>query len=99
LWDDFYAELVEKLESAGVWFCTAAEAAQWFRRRREVTFGTNGSEAALASSRSEARLPGLRIRSYHGEQRSQSCAAKDRPTDPSFSEVLLDGAKDVARAI
>lgn len=100
LWDDFYAELVEKLESAGVWFCTAAEAAQWFRRRREVTFGTNGSEAALASSRSEAGLPGLRIRSYHGEQRSQSCAVKDRrPTDPSFSEVLLDGAKEVARAI
>src|SRR5437763_820328 len=99
LWDDFYTELVEKLESAGVWFCTAAEAARWFRRRREVTFGTNGSEAALASGRSEAGLPGLRIRSYHGEQRSQSCAAKDRPTDPSFSEVLLDGAKEIARAI
>ena len=99
LWDDFYAQLVEKLESAGVWFCTAAEAARWFRRRREVTFGTNGSEAALASSRSEAGLPGLRIRSYHGEQRSQSCAAKDRPSDRSFSEVLLDGAKEIARAI
>ena len=99
LWDDFYAELVEKLESAGVWFCTAAEAAQWFWRRREVSFGINGSEAALASSRSEAGLPGLRIRSYHGEQRSQSRAAKDRPADPCFSEVLLDGAKEVARAI
>jgi hypothetical protein len=99
LWDDFYAELVEKLASAGVWFCTATEAAHWFRRRREVTFGTNGNEATLASTRSEAGLPGLRIRSYHGEQRSQSCAAKDRSTDPSFSEVLLDGAKEVARAI
>jgi len=33
LWDDFYAELVEKFKSAGAWFCTAAEAAQWFRRR------------------------------------------------------------------
>src|SRR5256714_2102800 len=99
LWDESYAELVRKLESAGACFCTAAEAAQWFRRRREVTFGSNGGEAALASSRSEAGLPGLRIRSYHGEQRSQSYAAKDRPTDPSFSEVLLDGAKEVARAI
>jgi hypothetical protein len=98
LWGDFYAELIEKLESAGVWFCTATEAAQWFRRRREVTFGTNGSEAALASTRSEAGLPGLRIRSYHGEQRSQLCATKDRPNDPSFSEVLLDGAKEIARA-
>jgi hypothetical protein len=99
LWDDFYAQLIEKLQLAGAWFCTATEAAQWFRRRREVTFGTNGSEAALASTRSEAGLPGLRIRSYHGEQRSQSCATKDRPIDSSFSEVLLDGAKEVARAI
>src|SRR5439155_560809 len=88
LWDDFYAELVDKFGSAGAWFCTAAEAAQWFRRRREVTFGTSRGEAALASNRSEGGLPGLRIRSYRGEQRSQSCAVKDRPIDPSFSEVL-----------
>src|SRR5438552_337655 len=99
LWDDFYIELVEKLKSAGAWFCTAAAAAQWFRRRREVTFGSGGNEAALTSTRSDAGLPGLRIRSYHGEQRSRSCAAKDRPIDVSFSEVLLDGAKEVARAI
>src|SRR5438067_2619131 len=99
LWDDFYAELVDKFGSAGAWFCTAAEAAQWFRRRREVTFGTSRGEAALASNRSEGGLPGLRIRSYRGEQRSQSCAVKDRPIDPSFSEVLLDGAKEVARVI
>jgi hypothetical protein len=97
LWDDFYAELVGKFESAGAWFCTAAEATQWFRRRRVVTFGTTTSEAALASTRSEAGLPGLRIRSYHGKQRSQSCATKDRPIDPSFSEVLLDDAKEIAR--
>jgi hypothetical protein len=98
LWDDSYAELVKKLESAGAWFCTAAEAAQWFRRRREVTFGSNGSEAARASTRSEAGLPGLRIRSYHREQRSQWSAAKDRAIDPSFSEILLDSAKEVGRA-
>ena len=98
LWDESYAELVKKLESAGACFCTAAEAAQWFRRRREVTFGSNGGEAARASTRSEAGLPGLRIRSYHREQRPQSSAAKDRAIDSSFSEILLDGAKEVARA-
>jgi hypothetical protein len=99
LWDGFYAKLIEKFESAGAWFCTASEAAQWFRRRREVTFGTSGSEAALASTRSEAGLPGLRIRSYQGEQRSQLCAAKDRPIDFSFSEALLDDAKEIAPAV
>ncbi len=99
LWDDFYAELVEKFKSAGAWFCTAAEAAQWFRRRREVTFGTSGSEAALASTGSEAGLPGIRIRSYQTGLCSQSKTAKDCAIDPSFSEVLLDDAKEIAPAI
>jgi len=99
LWDDFYAELVEKFKSAGAWFCTAAEAAQWFRRRREVTFGTSGSEAALASTGSEAGLPGIRIRSYQTGLRSQSKTAEDCAIDPSFSEVLLDDAKEIAPAI
>ena len=99
LWDDFYAKLVEKFKSAGAWFCTAAEAAQWFRRRREVRLGSSGSEAALASSRSETRLPGIRIRSYQTSRRSQSKTMKDCAVDPSFSEVLLDDAKEIAPAI
>ena len=91
LWDDFYAELVENLESAGAWFCTASEAAQWFRRRREVRFGTSGSEATLASTKGEAGLPGLRIRSYQGEQRSQLWRRKIAPLIPpslKFSSTM-----------
>ena len=99
LWDDFYAELVEKFKSAGAWFCTATEAAQWFRRRREVRLESSGSEAALASSRSETRLPGMRIRSYQTSRRSQSKTMKDCAIDPSFSEVFLDDAKEIAPAI
>ena len=99
LWDDSYAEMVKKFESAGAWFCTAAEAAQWFRRRREVTFGTGGSETALAPTRSETGLPGIRIRSYQTGRRSQSKTVKDCAIDPSFSEVLLDDAKEIAPAI
>jgi hypothetical protein len=98
LWDDFYVELVEKFKSAGAWFCTAAEAALWFRRRREVTFGTNGGETALASTRSEAGLPGIRIRSYQTDRRSKSRTDKDCTIESSFSEVLLDDAKEIAPA-
>jgi hypothetical protein len=90
--------MVKKFESAGVWFCTAAEAAQWFRRRREVTFGTSGSEA-LASTKGEAGLPGLRLRSYQTGQRSQERTPKDSDRNPSFSEVLLDDAREIASAI
>ena len=42
LWGDFYIRLVGKLETAGAWFCTAGQAAAWFRRRREVTFRNSG---------------------------------------------------------
>ena len=99
LWDDFYAELVEKLEVAGAWFCTATDAARWFRRRREVTFGSNGSEAALASTGSEAGLPGLQIRSHPTGQPSKSRTAKDCTIDSSFSEVLLEDAKEIAPTV
>lgn len=99
LWDDFYVELIEKFKSASAWFCTAAEAAQWFRRRRDVTFGPSGKESALASIRSETGLPGIRIRSYQTARRSQSKAVTDCASDPCFSEVLLDDAKEIAPAI
>jgi hypothetical protein len=99
LWDDFYAELIEKLESAGAWFCTASEAALWFRQRREVTFGASGTVAAIASTGSEAGLPGLRIRSYQSGQPSESRTAKDCSINSSFSEVLLDDAKEITPAI
>jgi hypothetical protein len=98
LWDDFYAKMIKKFESAGAWFCTAAEAAQWFRRRREVTFGTSGSEA-LVSTKDETGLPGLRIRSYQTGQCSQERTPKDSDRNPSFSEVLLDDAREIAPAI
>jgi hypothetical protein len=99
LWDDCYAEWIEKFKSAGAWFCTAAEAAQWFRRRREVTFGTSGRERALASTQSQTGFPGIRIRSYQIDRRSQLKTVRDCAIDPSFSEVLLDDAKEVAPAI
>jgi hypothetical protein len=99
LWDDFYAELVEKFRAAGAWFCTATEAAQWFRRRRKVRFGTSGTESTLASTKAETGLPGLRIRSYQTVRRSQLGRADDRKIDLPFSEALLDDAKEIARAI
>jgi hypothetical protein len=99
LWDGFYVELVEKFKSAGAWFCTAAEAAQWFRRRREVTFAASGSEAALTSTQSETGLPGIRIHSYQRGRRPQSRTAKNCAIGPSFSEVHLDDSREIAPAV
>jgi len=50
LWDEFYVRLVQELKSLGVWFGTASQVVQWFRRRRSVTFGDarhNGDSLGL----------------------------------------------------
>jgi len=99
LWDDFYVELVEKLESAGAWFCTASQATQWFRRRREMTFATSRSEKSPASARTEQGLPGLRIRSYDMRTASHVSATKDGIVDSFFSEVLVDNTEEIVTAI
>jgi hypothetical protein len=70
LWDDFYVQLVAKLEAAGAWFCTASQAAAWFRRRREVSFETSKAALATAQPHGKHDLPGLRIRSYPSGSRS-----------------------------
>ena len=38
LWGDFYIDLLGKINENKVWFATAGEIVNWFRKRREVTF-------------------------------------------------------------
>jgi hypothetical protein len=38
LWGDSYINLLEKIKENKVWFATAGEIVNWFRRRRQVTF-------------------------------------------------------------
>jgi hypothetical protein len=38
LWGDFYMSLLEKIKKNKVWFSTAGEIVNWFRRRRRITF-------------------------------------------------------------
>ena len=44
LWDDFYKRLLNTLKENGAWFATASQAVDWFKSRREVTFGKIVSE-------------------------------------------------------
>ncbi len=95
LWDDFYIRLVGKLEAAGAWFCTAGEAAAWFRRRREVSFENSKSEMATAQAQGKNDLPGLRIRSYPFGSRITA----SRVDGDASSDVLPKDAGEVATAI
>jgi hypothetical protein len=95
LWGDFYIRLVGKLEAAGAWFCTAGQAAAWFRRRREVTFEISKTEMATAQAHGKHDLPGLRIRSYP----SGSRATASKVGSAGSSDVLPKDAGEVASVI
>ena len=95
LWGDFYIRLVGKLEAAGAWFCTAGQAAAWFRRRREVSFETSKTEIATAQAHGKHDLPGLRIRSYP----SGSRITASKVDSTGSSDVLPKDAGEVATVL
>jgi hypothetical protein len=97
LWDDFYVRLVAKLEAAGAWFCTAGQAAAWFRRRREVSFETSKTAMALTQAQDKHDLPGLRLRSYPSG--SPSRITPSRVSGAGSSDVLPKNAGAVATVI
>jgi hypothetical protein len=97
LWDDFYVQLVGKLETAGAWFCTAGQAAAWFRGRREVTFETSKIEIATPHAQGKHELPGLRIRSYPSGSNSRMRASKIGSAESS--DLLRKAAGKVATMI
>jgi hypothetical protein len=95
LWDDFYIRFVGKLEAAGAWFCTARQAAAWFRRRRQVSFETSKTATATAQAHGKHDLPGLRIRSYPSDSRIRA----SKIGGAGSSDVLPKKAGEVATAI
>jgi hypothetical protein len=99
LWDDFYIKMIKKLEAAGAWFCTAGQAAAWFRRRREVTFDISNSEIAMTSADSEQNPPGFRIRSHELASGSETGASNQSSANSSSPQILLDDREIVATAL
>jgi hypothetical protein len=68
LWGGCYGELIQDMKSRGAWFCTAAQAVAWFRKRRAAKFefdtsGTPTVRTAVNAQHSE-NLPALRLRTY-----------------------------------
>ena len=75
LWGNFYIRLLDWIDMRGPWFSTAAQAVDWFRRRRAVTFEEierEGDSIHLKVSvpRDES-LPPMRLRVYNPSVPSQ----------------------------
>jgi hypothetical protein len=95
-WGEFYVKLVQDLKAEKVWFASAGQAVDWFRRRREVVFQSGRSQAeslAVAGSDAAPISPPLRVRVHRPNRASgpgRTGAERARPVD-----IAWDGLADI----
>jgi hypothetical protein len=75
-WDSFYEELLDRLKLEGVWFATAKDAVEWFRRRRQIRFEnvemTSSGVKVKLSGMNLKELPGFRLRVHRPAQAGEA---------------------------
>jgi hypothetical protein len=70
-WDDFYTELLSLLRMNNVWFATAKQAVNWYRKRRALRIDDvsvsddNSVRVTLSSTYNENSTPPVIIRLHH----------------------------------
>lgn len=83
-WDDFYMEVLKIFKNENVWFATAGQAVNWFRKRRsvqfnEVRFSGNSVEVKLNAG-VDNNSPLLMLRIHHPRR-------KYRGNGESYDEI------------
>jgi hypothetical protein len=71
LWNRGYRELLSEVETGGqAWFATAAEAVEWFRWRRSISFRTDpaSNEVVIETAATGSTLPGARVAIHRAEK-------------------------------
>jgi len=102
LWDDFYVELLNDLETRGAWFVTAAQAVSWFRKRRsavfeEVQFDSGALHVKVSTSGGD-KLAGLRLRIHKPRSSKQFAECADnQPT--GYVDISLNERIDALVAL
>lgn len=71
LWDEFYRNLVNRMEQENAWFATGREIVEWFQLRRSARFeeveSDNGRFRITSDPARNDRLPPLLLRFHEGE--------------------------------
>jgi len=84
LWDGCYRALIERLENRNVWFATAQQATEWFRKRRSVVFERDSHDSnqvlVKRGSVDNTRLPGLQLL-VHGHGKTETHALNSQTTN------------------
>jgi hypothetical protein len=87
-WGEFYLKLLNKFKSCSVWFGSAGQVVDWFRKRREVQFEratTFGGEQVRPRYSGGEVQPPFKIRVYGGA----TTAGTQMPRD--FADIIWNG--------
>ena len=83
LWGDFYVRLLNRLMDRRVWFATATEIVDWFRRRRALSFHQDDSSpatgrvaVALSKGHSQGAELAMRIHAPSTGSRDVACTGE-----------------------
>jgi hypothetical protein len=101
-WGDFYARLVGELRTMNVWFGSAGQVVEWFRKRRDVAFerarSEEGEEQIKLRSTGETILPPLTLR-VHRPAGVRPADAGERPqsVDVSWNGEAEPGMEELFR--
>ena len=101
-WGGFYIRLIHELRNRNVWFCTGAQAVQWFSDRRKVTFQRtqNGTVKMVAHSGNGKALRPLSLRIHAPRFQLEPSDTTARWVEESWDgEVDLDLSMRVKRAM
>jgi hypothetical protein len=102
-WGGFYIRLVQELKSLDVWFGTAGQVVEWFRKRREVRFeridAKGGAQIRLCYTGRKIEPP-LNVRIYRPPMPSSDAEA-DRVRASDFVDVAWvgDGSEELEQLL
>jgi len=92
-WGGFYVRLLQELKSLDVWFGTAGQVVEWFRKRREVRFERIDAESGVQIRpcyTGERIEPPLNVR-FHRPSKPVSDAEAGRRRTSDFVDVAWVG--------
>jgi hypothetical protein len=82
LWDRSYRDLLKELDAGNrAWYCTAADAVDWFRWRRSITFRRDSCNSAFINiivPPKTRSIPAAVLQTYRTDNTKESAIAETR---------------------
>ena len=98
-WDDFYIELINILKAENVWFASAKQAVNWFKKRRSVHFDdvrvSNDKITIKVSSKNLNDLPHVLLRVYHPKSDSLDDMKNLHFSEKQFIDIPWAGEPEI----